>query len=43
MIVVMRVGWESQHHGIAFVQIYNESMAAVRETRARGPWAAEKR
>lgn len=42
-MVVMRVGWKSQHHGIAFVQIYNEIMAAARKTGARGPWIAEKR
>lgn len=41
-MVVMRVSFESQQHGISFVQICNESKAAAKEIRAGGPWRAKK-
>lgn len=41
-MVAMRVSGKNQPHGIAFVQICNENMAAARQTGAQRPWTAEK-
>lgn len=39
----MRVSWKSQCHGISFVQVCNESMAAARERRSQDPEELKKK
>lgn len=42
-MIVMRVSWKNQNHGISFVQVRNESVAAARERRAQDPGELNKK